>query len=89
MLPESELRVPEGTASAISAIPRQLTEEQVAMLLGVSVAWCQRMRWQGGGPPYRKIARCVRYPEDLLREWIETHPVRSSTSSTRERGGHD
>jgi Superfamily II helicase and inactivated derivatives len=49
MLPESELRVPEGTASAISAIPRQLTEEQVAMLLGVSVAWCQRMRWQAGG----------------------------------------
>jgi hypothetical protein len=80
MLPESELRVPEGNASAI---PRQLTEEQVAALLGVSVAWCQRMRWQGGGPPYRKIARCVRYPEDLLREWIETHPVRHSTSTSQ------
>jgi hypothetical protein len=46
--------VPDGQ---VGLIPRQLTEEQVASILGVSVAWCQRMRWAGGGPPYRKIAR--------------------------------
>jgi predicted DNA-binding transcriptional regulator AlpA len=70
--------VPDGQ---VGLIPRQLTEEQVASILGVSVAWCQRMRWAGGGPPYRKIARAVRYPEDLLRAWIEQHPLRTSTAA--------
>jgi predicted DNA-binding transcriptional regulator AlpA len=63
-----------------SNVTRHLTEEQVAQILNVSVAWCQRTRWSGGGPPYRKIARSVRYPEDLLKQWIEEHPLRNSTA---------
>ncbi len=59
---------------------RQLTEQQAAELTGYSRYWFQRKRWEGGGPPYRKMAHAVRYPEDELMRWIESHPLRTSTS---------
>lgn len=52
---------------------RQLTTKEAAARTGYSVAWFQRQRWLGSGPPYRKIGRTVRYPEDLLIQWIEQH----------------
>ncbi len=65
---------------------RHLTEKQAAFLTGYSVYWFQRMRWQGGGPPYRKIGRSVRYPEDQLLKWLESHRLRTSTSDDRQPG---
>ena len=61
-------------------IERLLTEKDAAKLTGFSVYWFQRKRWEGGGPPYVKFARAVRYKESDLVAWIEQHAGHRSTS---------
>lgn len=57
-----------------------LNQKQVAEIIGLSEAWLERKRWEGGGIPYRKLGRCVRYDERDVLAWIETHNKLSSTS---------
>lgn len=57
-----------------------LNQKQVAEIIGLSEAWLERKRWEGGGIPYRKLGRCVRYNERDVIDWIEAHGMRSSTS---------
>ena len=57
-----------------------LTQTEVAKILKKSPAWLERSRWNGSGPPYRKIGRHIRYPLDALNEWIEGHELQTSTS---------
>src|SRR4051812_34365335 len=59
---------------------RLLTERDVATLTGLSVHFFQRLRWRGGGPPFVKFERAVRYKESDLRAWIDVHAGRRSTS---------
>ena len=62
--------------------PRLLREREAAFIIGFSVAWLRRSRWEGKGPPYRKVGKAVRYPEDLLVRWIELHPLRPTAQQT-------
>lgn len=70
----------------VSNISRLLTEAEAAEITGYSRSWFQRKRWEGGGPPFRKIGRSVRYPTDELAVWIETHVLRRSTSEYGDAG---
>ena len=56
-----------------------LTERQAAALLKVSVKSLQGWRSRGGGPPYRKLGRCVRYAVMDLDAFLRD-AVRRSTS---------
>lgn len=58
-----------------------LNQKQVAKLIGFSEAYLERMRWAGGGIPYIKLGRCVRYDERDVIAWIEAHGKRQSTSA--------
>lgn len=62
-----------------------LNEVQVAKMLGMSPAWMQRKRWEGGGPPYIKIDHAVRYREEDVKDWIDAR-VRTSTSDEGHNG---
>jgi len=66
------------------ALPKLLNQKQVAEILGKSTAWLERMRWKGGGPPFRKFGRHVRYSLDDLMQWIESKPKLTSTSEIKE-----
>lgn len=56
-------------------MPPLLHEAHAAKLLGVSVAWMQRKRWEGDGPAYVKYSRAVRYELAAIEAWIERHRV--------------
>lgn len=56
-----------------------LHESQAASILGMSIAWLQRARSYGGGPPYIKFNHAVRYRQSDLEAWIEQR-VQNSTS---------
>lgn len=56
-----------------------LDERQVAERLGVSTKWLQKMRYVGGGIPYRKFGRVVRYSLSAIMDF-EEQAERSSTS---------
>lgn len=56
--------------------PEQLLHERdAARILGVSVHWLRRKRWEGGGPPYIKLGRAVRYERNALLQWIADHRI--------------
>lgn len=59
--------------------PEFISTEDAARLTGMSVAWFERSRVFGGGPPFVKINRSVKYPVAELRRFMR---VRMRTSST-------
>lgn len=54
-------------------------EREAAQFLGMSIAWMQRSRWHGDGPPYIKIKHAVRYRMSDLETWVAGR-VQKSTS---------
>ena len=62
-------------------LPRLLNQRQLAEYLGKSTAWCERARWAGNGPPYRKIGRHVRYVRDEVDAWVDAQR-RTCTTDT-------
>lgn len=64
----------------ITSDDRLLNSEEVAELIGKSVAWLARKRWEGGGIPYRKIGRHVRYQLSVVLSWLNQQPELRSSS---------
>ena len=56
-----------------------LREQEVAELLGMSIHWLQRKRWEGGGIPFVKLPGAVRYRRKDVDEYINCR-IRRSTS---------
>lgn len=61
---------------------RFLTEREASTLTGLSVAWFQRSRWSGGGPPFIKISRAVRYSERSLIAWLQARTQISTSQAS-------
>jgi len=59
---------------------RLLTQSDAAKLLRLSERTLERLRLQGGAPPFVKAGRSVRYRETDLERWIDARVV-SSTSA--------
>jgi excisionase family DNA binding protein len=68
--------------SAFNAAPDEALFDQktVAALRGCSEATLERDRWAGGGIPFVRIGRSVRYRKRDVLTWLEQHPALSSTS---------
>jgi predicted DNA-binding transcriptional regulator AlpA len=65
----------------INTNTKLINQKQVAEIIGLSEAWLERKRWEGGGIPYRKLGRAVRYDERDVLDWIEAHGKQYSTSA--------
>ena len=57
-----------------------LTPKQAAARLGCAVSTLAKKRIFGGGAPFIRIGHSVRYPEDALVAFIESHPRYTSTA---------
>jgi hypothetical protein len=73
----------QGTSIAVD-LEAALNENQAAEFLGLSVRTLQTWRVRGGGPPYCKIGRSVRYQRADLAAFRQSHSV-GSTSEARAR----
>lgn len=56
------------------------SQETVAAIRDCSLATLERDRWLGGGIPFMKIGRMVRYRKSDIRAWLEMHATVSSTT---------
>lgn len=54
-----------------------------AAILGCSCALMERNRWKGGGVPFLKVGRSVRYKKSDILSWLEQHKAVTSTSAVR------
>ena len=60
--------------------PNLLKESQVATYLNISIAWLQRQRWLGEGPPYLRINRSIRYDIAALAAWLDAHRIANASA---------
>jgi hypothetical protein len=58
---------------------RLLSEKEAAERVKLSPKYLKKRRHLGGGPPYLKLDRVVRYDPDLLDAWLAER-IRLSTS---------
>lgn len=56
-----------------------LTEGQTGELINVPVRTLQTWRLRGGGPPFVKLGRSIRYRRWNLIRWIEEHTMNSTS----------
>ncbi len=57
---------------------RLINDKEAARRVGVSVAWFQQKRTTGGGPPYIKVGRSVRYRISDLNHWFALNKVENT-----------
>ena len=55
------------------------TERQLAERLGISVRTLQAQRQRGGGIPFVKLGRAVRYARSDVEQYLEQHRHRSTS----------
>jgi predicted DNA-binding transcriptional regulator AlpA len=60
-----------------------LDVSQAAERCGLSVSFLNKLRTQGGGPPYCKLGRCVRYLDNKIDAWVEANECRSTSQGPR------
>lgn len=62
-------------------MPKLMTEKETAVMVGMSVHWLRRKRWEGGGIPFIKMCQggAVRYSEEVVIQYLDAH-FRTSTS---------
>jgi hypothetical protein len=58
-------------------------QKDVAEVLCMTESWLEQKRLRGGGPPYYKIGKNVRYKISDVYEWAELQ-LRTSTSDSTE-----
>ena len=56
-----------------------LPVREAAKYLGLSTSTLNKLRCSGGGPPFLKLGRAVRYYPDDLKEWLDSRRVRSTS----------
>ena len=59
-----------------------LTEAQAAKFLNLSDRTLQAWRLRGGGPPFVRCGRCVRYRRQDLRAYVDARIFRHTTDAS-------
>jgi predicted DNA-binding transcriptional regulator AlpA len=64
-------------------VTQVLREAMAASAVGLSKRTLQRLRQEGGGPPYIQLTdRRVAYSESALQEWLQARTVGSTSAAT-------
>lgn len=58
-----------------------LDQKEVSTIIKKSESFLEKARWTGvGGPKWLKIGKSVRYKPSHVQEFIDQHPVHTSTT---------
>ena len=57
-------------SSESTSVPRLLTVRQLAELTGLQQWRVYSLVRSGDGPPYVRIGRTIRFPENAVQQWI-------------------
>ncbi len=60
------------------------SQKPIADVFQISEAKLERDRWQGGGIPYLKLGKTVRYRKRDVLAWLQQHEPLHSTSQNTE-----
>jgi hypothetical protein len=71
--------------SSLAADTRFGDEHEASRISGIPVPTLRSNRTRGGGPPFLKLGRSVRYDLDELIAWMRAHRVRNTADATRQK----
>lgn len=75
---------PKQASPAHPEFPGLLLDQiQVAKLLGVTTKFLEARRCRGGGPPFVRVGRLIRYQPEALCHWIQSQTVRSTSEDNK------
>lgn len=66
-----------------AAVNALFSQAVVAQVIDCSKAKLERDRWQGGGIPYIKIGRRVKYRKADVLNWLDQYQPQQSTSESQ------
>ena len=67
--------------TSVALTAAALRTSEAAAYLGVQPATMEQWRWNGRGPRFAKIGRCVRYRRSDLDAFLEQRVFRSTTEA--------
>lgn len=70
--PETAADLDATAGDVAGQLPAIVTPDQLAAWLGVDPKTLETWRYGGGGPPWFKVGRTIRYRVRAVAEWIET-----------------
>lgn len=83
MSKKSQINIIEARADFDTAPQSTLFDQKtISIVLGCSTAKLERDRWQGGGIPFIKIGRLVKYRKADVLKWLDQYQSQNSTSET-------
>jgi excisionase family DNA binding protein len=66
---------------AITDLDELLNQSKVAKILGVTEKFLEARRCRGGGVPFIRVGRLVRYRRSDIEAWLESRRVSSTTEA--------
>ena len=63
--------------------PALLRTANAAAMTGLSISTLNKLRCSGGGPPFLKLGRAVRYARQDVENWLASRRVRSTSEPIR------
>lgn len=63
--------------------PTLLRTASAAAMTGLSVSTLNKLRCSGGGPPFLKLGRAVRYARNDVEDWLASRRVRSTSEAVQ------
>jgi len=70
-----------STAKGIKVMGENLTTRQAAEVLQIKETTMEQWRWQGRGPRFIKLGRCVRYRKIDIDAFIDARVFSSTTEA--------
>lgn len=71
--------MPTPSASRHVEYDELLNQESVAKIINTTTKFLEARRCRGGGPPFIRVGRLVRYRRSDLDEWIESKRMESTS----------
>lgn len=56
-----------------------LDQTHVAKILGTTTKFLEARRCRGGGPPFVRVGRLIRYAPESVQAWIRSRTVQSTS----------
>jgi predicted DNA-binding transcriptional regulator AlpA len=63
--------------------PALLRTANAATMTGLSISTLNKLRCAGGGPPFLKLGRAVRYARNDVEDWLASRRVHSTSETIR------
>ena len=72
---------PKREPYTLENLPPLFGQDVLAEALGKTESWCEKARWKGTGPKFKKLDGSVRYSRNDVLDWVNGNTYESTTQA--------